>query len=367
LFILFIIFSVAAFIQLLYFIFFLSATYQRDLEPAAAPQPVSILVCAHDEEENLKELIPLLLNQQYGAPFEIIIVNDRSNDGTYDLLLELTKAHNNLRMVNIVAKPDHVNSKKYAITLGIKAAKHEWILLTDADCRPASLQWIHRMSSKFNPAREIVVGYSPYNKEPGFLNLFIRFETLFTAIQYITFAWLGNPYMGVGRNLAYRKTLFLKNKGFDDFSATTGGDDDLFVNRHATQKNTAVMVGTDALVYSIPKKTWKSFFEQKVRHLAAGKRYKFSHKVLLGAFALTQALTWFMGIALLFSAKWFPWVSAALILRTFVFSAVVHETSGRFGHKFESWTVPLLDFLFVIYYLSTAPVALLTKKLQWKN
>jgi hypothetical protein len=223
------------------------------------------------------------------------------------------------------------------------------------------------MSKRCVPEKEIVLGLSPYQYERGLLNLFIRFETLFTAVQYVAFALLGNPYMGVGRNLAYRKNLFLDNKGFNGFLGVTGGDDDLFVNQHATGKNTAVCMGSESLVYSIPKKTWSAFYHQKVRHLAVGKKYRFGHRFLLGIFSLSHLTVWAVAILLLLTYSGFAWVLLALLFRVILFIIAIHQAAVRFGHKFEAWSVPLLDFVFVIYYLSTAPVALLTKKLRWRN
>ncbi len=369
--ILFIVFLIAVGIQVIYITVFLIAVLKKETGPATKTRPVSVIVCAHDEEQNLRELIPMLLQQQH-PDFEVIIVNDRSNDGTYDFLLEETKkveTHNyaSLRMVHTATVPDHVNGKKYGITLGIKAAKHNWIVLTDADCRPHSDRWLQSISSKCSDDKEIVLGYSPYQKEKGFLNLFIRFETLFTAMQYVAYAILGNPYMGVGRNLAYRKSLFLNNKGFNRFLRVTGGDDDLFVNQHATAKNTTICLGEKSIVYSIPKRTWGDYFHQKIRHLSVGKKYRLEHRLLLGIFSISHALTWFAGVPLLFFFSGFMWVSGALLFRTLLLTVTTHQAAKCFGHKFESWSVPLLDFLFVIYYLSTAPVALLTKKMRWRN
>lgn len=364
--ILFIIFLVASAIQVIFFIGFLTAFHKKSISSRSEPQPVSVIVCAHDEEQNLKELIPLLLRQQH-AQFEVIIVNDRSNDGTYDYLLEATKQDNRLRMVQVDQTPHHISGKKYAITLGIKAARYDWVLLTDADCRPETDLWIHTMSTQCEQEKEIVLGYSPYQRESGFLNLFIRFETLFTGMQYIAYAILGNPYMGVGRNLAYRKSLFLDNKGFNGFLGVTGGDDDLFVNQHATSKNTAICVGADSRMTSIPKKTWKEFFHQKVRHLSVGKRYRFKHRLVLGIFSISHLLSWLTLIPLLFVFTGILWVLGAFLLRGIFLMVATHQAAARFGQKFEWWSVPLLDFVFVIYYLSTAPVALLTKKMRWKN
>jgi glycosyltransferase involved in cell wall biosynthesis len=361
-----IIFLAAIAIQIVYYSVFLIKLSGDRSGPDGEPQPVSVIVCAHDEEQNLRELIPILLQQAHPA-FELIIVNDRSNDGTYDYLLEETKKESRLRAVQVDHTPAHVNGKKYAITLGIKAAKHDWILLTDADCRPATDQWISTMSSRFMPDTNFVLGYSAYEKRKGFLNLFIRFETLFTAIQYIAYALAGNPYMGVGRNLAYRKAVFLENKGFNNFLSVTGGDDDLFVNQHSKKRNTAVAVGVNELVNSFPKETWTEFYSQKIRHLSVGKKYKLSHQILLATFFITHALVWFTGIPLLFSFSVSLWVGIGLFFRLLLITITVHQAAVRFGQKFEWWAVPLLDFVFVIYYLSTAPVALITKKIRWKN
>lgn len=360
------IFLSAAAIQIIYFIVLIISISRKRSGQTVSLKPVSVIVCAHDEEENLRTLIPALLHQQH-PEFEIIIVNDRSNDGTFDWLLEETKKEPKLRMVNIDYTPAHVNGKKYAITLGIKAARHDWVLLTDADCRPNSEHWIRTVSEQCGEDRNFVLGYSAYEKQPGFLNLFIRFETLFTAIQYIGFARAGNPYMGVGRNLAYRKSVFLENKGFNNFLRVTGGDDDLFVNQHATAKNTAVALGSDALVYSVPKTTWKEFYRQKLRHLSVGKKYRAKHQFLLAVFFITHLVTWFTGIPLLIFSTGMAWIAWVLVFRILLFMITVHQAARQFGQKFEWGAVVVLDFLFVIYYLSTAPVAFLTKRIRWKN
>ncbi|MBX2967286.1 MAG: glycosyltransferase [Cyclobacteriaceae bacterium] len=330
------------------------------------PIPVSVIVCAHDEEQNLRELVPQLLAQDY-PDFEVIVVNDRSNDATFDFLREASRFNPKLKVVQVEYLPPHANGKKYAITLAMKTASNEVVLLTDADCRPNSPAWIASMANRFTPDTQLVLGYSPYIKQPGFLNLFIRFETLFTALQYVGLALAGMPYMGVGRNLAYRKSLFLENKGFRGYLDVTGGDDDLFVNRHATSKNTQVSLGADALVMSIPKQTWREFLRQKTRHLRVGRFYKFGHRTVLGLFSLSQMVAWITGIYLLCTNPLILWVLTPLLVRSALFMITVYRFSVRVRHKFEAWTIPLLDFLFTIYYLSTGTVALVSKKAQWKN
>lgn len=376
--ILLIVFLVAVGTQLAYLILFLIGFKRKSLASEGGHVPVSVIVCAHDEAENLRELLPLLLSQDY-PDFEVIVVNDRSNDSTFDLLLHETKKDPRLKMVNVKETPQRVNGKKYGITLGIKAASNEWILLTDADCRPKGSQWIRSMSRYFDEGAQFVIGFSPYLTKPGFLNLFIRFETILTAIQYFAFGWLRNPYMGVGRNLAYRKSKFLEEKGFNNFLHVTGGDDDLFVNLHARGANTRLEISSDSQVFSVPERTWRSFFQQKIRHLSVGKRYRFGHRFLLGLFGLSWILTWATWIALM--VWWVPSLKGAtvayaaetyLILAPFllrwILLLLLFRTMLRRAHlRFSLWALPVLDIIYAIYYLSTGLVALTTKKIRWRN
>jgi hypothetical protein len=270
-------------------------------------------------------------------------------------------------MVHVDRVPAHVNGKKFGITLGIKAAVNDWILLMDADCRPAGNDWIKTMSNHFNDQTQFVLGFSPYYRARGFLNLFVRFESLITALQYFSFALLNNPYMGVGRNLAYRKSLFLDKKGFNQFLGVTGGDDDLFVNQHAHGSQTRVELKPEAHVYSFGKTTWSSFFHQKIRHLSVGKRYRLKDRILLGAFAATWILTWFAGIPLL-AVDITNWpVATALVIRLILLVLVIRTALNQFRLTFELWALPFLDFLYSIYYISTGLVALLTKKIRWRK
>lgn len=360
------IFFAVAGIQLIYLTIYLVALSKSANQKPPQVLPVSVIVCAHDEEQNLKELIPLLLDQSH-PEFEIVVVDDRSNDGTFDLLLKETAKDHRLRMVHVNRTPPVFNAKKYALTLGIKAAKYEWILLTDADCRPNSRNWIGSIAKHFGETTQFVLGFSPYQYKPGFLNAFIRFETLISGIQYISFALLGIPYMGVGRNLAYRRSQFLEVKGFNNFLKVTGGDDDLYVNQHARKTNTAVCLGEESFVTSFPKTTFRSFFTQKIRHLSVGKHYRFGHRMMLGLFTLTWLLTWFIGVPLAFFSDLRYVVVAVLVLRILWMTFTVNAASKKLGQKFEWWTVPLLDFIYAFYYLVTGMLTLVTKKVRWKN
>lgn len=361
-----IVFIVFVVIQSVYITLFLIAFSRLRLSFSEDPVPVSIIVCAHNEEKNLRELIPLLLRQEY-PEFEIIIVEDRGNDDSFDFLYEATKHHNKLRVVQVKNKPEHINGKKYALTLGLKAAKHEWVLLTDADCRPGSKQWIKEMSNHFSKDTAIVIGFSPYQKAKGLLNSFIRYEGLLTAIQYLGMAIMGKPYMGVGRNLAYRKNLFLENKGFKSHLSITGGDDDLFVNQLGNKKNTAVAIGVSTLVYSKPKTTWEQFYFQKLRHLSVGKQYKAIDKLNLGLFNLSLIGTWLLIIPAVMYSPLFYIPLGVFLLRICLLTLLAHKASRKLGESFGAWKVFFLDFIFVIYYLVIGLQALHSNKVRWKK
>jgi glycosyltransferase involved in cell wall biosynthesis len=360
-------FLIAGSIQIIFFALFIAAfSGAKGIESTEAVEPVSILICTHDEEVNIRELLPQLLAQDY-PDFEIIVVDDRSNDNTYDYLLEATERHRQLRMVTVEQKPDHISGKKFALTLGIRAASNDWLLLTDADCRPKNNRWLRSMTSCFTTKTQLVLGYSPYLRSGGLLNSFIRFEGLTTAIQYLGMALLGKPYMGVGRNIAYRKSLFLNHKGFNGHLGITGGDDDLFVNTHAQKSNTVVCIGEDALVYSHPKLSWMEFHYQKLRHLSVGRFYKFSDRLVLGLFTLSWLLVWALAVPSAFVTSFTNATLLLFIARWIFLILLFHFASRRLGDPFESWKVPFLDFIYAIYYLVTGLAALQSKRIRWKK
>jgi glycosyltransferase involved in cell wall biosynthesis len=352
-------------IQIVYLLM-LTTSFANAHRSGQSSTPLSVIVCAHNEIENLKQLVPQLLSQDH-ENFELIVVDDRSSDGTDEYLVESASRYPKLRVVTVSHTPAHINGKKFALTLGIKAARNEWVVLTDADCRPASPSWLKNMAGLFSDEKSIVIGISPYQREPGLLNAFIRFEAILTMIQYVGMALAGRPYMGVGRNLAYRKSLFLDNKGFNDHLHVTGGDDDLFVNRHASSRNVAVVLGKEAIVRSLPKKTWRAYFRQKIRHLAVGRRYRFGDKFLLGLFSITWILSWLSLFSIPYLGTYAQFIAGLFLFRWILLVTVFAIACRKAGERIALWKIPFLDFIYAFYYLVAGPVALLSKKVRWKN
>jgi cellulose synthase/poly-beta-1,6-N-acetylglucosamine synthase-like glycosyltransferase len=273
-------------IQLFYYLYFFRrvAFYKPTGRLQSQQHPVSVIVCARDEDKNLEANLPAILVQDYPTTHEVIVVNDNSVDDSKYILESLQRTFRQLQVVGLTQEAKLIAGKKYPLSIGIKEAKHEILLLTDADCVPASEHWVHKMQCAFADGVEVALGYGAYQKLPGFLNKAIRFETFHTALQYFGYALAGKPYMGVGRNLAYRKTLFIRNKGFSSINHIPSGDDDLFINQVANARNTTVVLDPEAFTLSAPKKTWKEWRRQKSRHYSTGKFYKASHQYLLGLY-----------------------------------------------------------------------------------
>ena len=340
--------------------------YKRPVHKGKAIPGVSVIVSAKNEADNLKKLIPLLLQQKYKS-FEVILVDDKSSDETYDYAIELDHKEENFKLVRIDSTPDHINNKKYALTLGIRAAKFDHLIFTDADCLPNSDNWLKEMSQGFTSDKIIfVLGYSQYFKTAGVLNHFIKYETLLTAINYIGIKLLGNPYMGVGRNIGYRKSFFLGKNGFGKYQDVVGGDDDLLVNQYAKHNNTRLVLSPDSTVYSNPKTKLSDFILQKTRHLSVGKYYRGTDKLLLGLLSFSKIIMWFSFFAAIMSAFQTYFVAGGFFLVMVSLLTALLVLKKKTGDKSSIWMLPFLDFIYILYYISTGLKVLFTKKVRWK-
>src|SRR6476620_3854902 len=325
----FYLFCFAAFVQIFYYGFFYSrvAFYREKKRQQSQQHPVSVIICAKDEDENIARYLPGVLVQKYASTHEVIVVNDNSVDDSKYILEELQKTFKLLQIVDLKQEAKLISGKKYPLSIGIKEAKHEIVLLTDADCVPASEFWIQKMQDAYVNGTEIVIGYGAYNKRPGLLNKIIRFETFHSALQYLSFALAGTPYMGVGRNLSYKKDVFLRNKGFSSINHIPGGDDDLFINKVATDKNTAIVIDKEAHTLSEPKTTWAEWLKQKNRHYTTSKYYKKSHKILLGLYSLSNFLVYPLAILAAIFFNW--WIVLLIFLLRLTLVAFIWNRSMK--------------------------------------
>ncbi|GAC1423493.1 MAG: glycosyltransferase [Flavisolibacter sp.] len=343
-------------VQLFYYLFFFRrlAWYKPVNRVHSQQHPVSVIICARDEHDNLINNLPLILEQQYASTHEVIVVNDNSIDDTKYVLAELQKTFKKLQIVDLTQEAKMIPGKKFPLSIGIKEAKYEIVLLTDADCQPSGSNWLIKMQESFTEGIEIALGYGAYNKLPGFLNKAIRFETFHTALQYMSYALAGKPYMGVGRNLAYRKELFFRNKGFSSINHMPSGDDDLFINQVATKKNTAIVIDPESFTFSNPKKNWKDWAKQKNRHYSTGRYYKIPHKLLLGFY--TGSLVIFYPLFIL-TLILYDWKLALLpfIIRMIIQGVIMKKTMNKLKESDLFGLFWLWDIWMFIYYIIFAP------------
>ncbi|RZK05532.1 MAG: glycosyltransferase [Flavobacterium sp.] len=365
--VLFCIFIGIVFIQFIYYVVvFGKFAFAKPKKNNLKRIPVSVIVCAKNEAENVAKFIPILATQNY-PDFEIILIDDASSDTTLDIFEAFEKQYSNIRLVKVENNEAFWGNKKFALTLGIKAAKKEYLLFTDADCYPTSENWIAEMTSNFTLQKTIILGYGAYEKIPNsFLNKIIRFETLLTAVQYFSWAKMGMPYMGVGRNLAYKKEEFFNVNGFIDHMKIRSGDDDLFVNQAATKKNTTVCYSPESFTYSKPKTTFKDWFAQKRRHVSTANFYKPFDRLQLGLFYCSQLLFVLLPIVLL--AFQFQWIIVlSLIGFRYIFAwTILGFSAGKLKEKDAIYWFPIIEIVVIFTQLNIFITNLFSKPVHWK-
>lgn len=348
-----------------WFIFARLAFYKTKLPEQIEHPPVSVVIAARNEYHNLIKNLPLILAQNY-SDFEVVVVNHASNDETTYYLKEMQQTNKHLKIVQIDQELNFFTGKKFPLSLGIKTAKNEFILLTDADCKPESDLWIETMVRNYTDDVEVLLGYGPYKKAKGFLNKLVRYDTFYVAMQYLSFALIGKPYMGVGRNLSYRRSTFFKNKGFTSHYTIPSGDDDLFINQVSTRKNTRIEIDQNSFMYSESKQTFGEWIKQKRRHLSTGVHYKFSFKILLGMYSLTQLLFFASLILLLVLEEYLIIVGSVFLIR-FITQFLVHK---KILQRFADGQLLLFSLAWELFHLLILQIitliSIFRKPVKWK-
>jgi cellulose synthase/poly-beta-1,6-N-acetylglucosamine synthase-like glycosyltransferase len=365
--ILFILFCLVIAIQVFYYLFFFRrlANYVPPDKKISQEYPVSVIICAKNEANNLVKNLPGIFFQSYRTTHEVIVVNDNSEDESKYILEEFQKRFKNLNVIPLTQEAIMIPGKKFPLSMGIKSTRYEVVLLTDADCIPASDQWIQKMQQGYAPGIDVVLGYGAYYKKDSLLNKFIRFETFHTALQYLSFALAGRPYMGVGRNLSYKRDIFIRNKGFSSINHLPGGDDDLFINKVANDKNTAIVIDKEAHTLSEPKTSWAEWIKQKNRHYTTSKYYKKSHKILLGLYSLSNFLVYPFAILAAIFFNW--WIVLVIFLARLALVAFVWKKSMNQLNESDLWPYFLLfDLWMMVYYILFTPALFKKPSKKWR-
>lgn len=342
------------------------AFYKEAAQPTNELPPISIVICAKNEADNLMEYLPKILSQDYPV-FEVVVVNDCSWDNTEDVLREYTKIFPNLKTILIKEDEYYKHGKKFALMVGIKGTKYEHILFTDGDCCPKSNQWIKEMAHGYTVGKEIIIGYGPYNKEKTFLNKLIRFDTFIIGLQYLSLGLANKAYMGVGRNLSYKKDLFFKNKGFATHYHINSGDDDLFVNQAANSTNTAVILSKNSFTYSIPAKSFTDWTRQKARHLSTAGLYTSASKNRLMMMYGGNYLFWLMAITAFCIPEWIIVTASIFLLKNIFQLITLYKAGQKLDEKDLMPGFLLFEFLLLFLYPVWHFNKVFFKATKWKN
>lgn len=344
----FLCFCLMAFVQLLYVTFIFSRlAFHKDKSKSEETPPVTIIIAARNESENLFANLPFILEQDY-PEFELIIVNHQSMDDSQYILDAYKRQYPHLRTINVERNKHLKYGKKLPLTIGIKGAKYEQLLFTDADCKPTGNQWLKSMASHFSNKHQIVLGYGPYRKRKGLLNKVIRFDTAWIAMSYLSMAKANLPYMGIGRNMAYTQKVFKEAKGFKSHYSLSSGDDDLFIQEAAKKKNYTINIEKESFCYSNSAKSWSQWMRQKSRHYTTSAKYQVIKKMMLGIYPLTLLIMTVSFVTLLFDSN-FIWITLAIYTLLLGIKWII---LGRSFKKLRESKfialIPLLDIAYAI-------------------
>ena len=371
--ILFYTFAVFWLVQICYFVCFfykITSFSATKTNHNNTKNPVSVIICAKDEADNLTQFLPHIYAQNY-PDFEVVLIDDRSMDNTFEVMEQFKEKYSDKTKIVKVAFSNNVRfvqNKKYALTMGIKAAKYNHLLFTDADCQPASNNWIAQMTGKFSDKKQLILGYGKYKEiRKSLLNKIIRYETVQTALQYFSYAAKGMPYMGVGRNMAYTKELFMENNGFYNHLDILSGDDDLFVNEVATSENTEISIHNDSFTISKPKTYWSAYLHQKRRHISTANHYQMKHQLLLGLYYFSQIAFWTIAIFLLSTLFQWKIVLGIVLARFLLWYYINYKIMRQLDEKRLLLWLPVLELSLMLFQLFIFVMNIFQKPKNWNN
>ncbi len=336
---------------------------KKTLSGRTVQKPVSVVIAAKNEARNFKKHLLAVLEQDY-PEFEVIVVNDASQDDSISVLEKMQLAHDRLKIIDIPATEKYRGNKKNALSRGIEQAQYDYLLFTDADCEPAGKNWITEMTAGLHTGSDAVLGYSPYRREKAFLHSVLGYDTFLTAWQYFSYALWGVPYMGVGRNMAYTKEFFYGEGGFSSHRHIRSGDDDLLINERMHGHKISICTAREAHVLSDSPMSWWEWFAQKRRHITTSYHYTFLHKAMLAAFFLSEVffLTGWIGLISGFSAV----VLLSAMLLRYLLKYLSGQPASMRLREGKMWILfPVWEVIWVLFQMLIFVSDLVRPKKNW--
>lgn len=345
--------------------------FKRDVvskQPSAnGQQPsVSVVMVVHNEAEFLKSSLPYLLEQDY-PDYEIVIVDYTSTDDTRYVLRVCSENYPNLKPILFPHDVNMFQGKKYPLSIGIKSATKDVILLTEAESVPRSFDWVSQMMKGYCGDTQIVMGCNIVKSNGTLLGAFQQYENMTYNASYIGAMAMGNPFTATGRNLSFRRDFFFKQGGFISHYSIPDGADDLFVNANANSRNSSVVLSSDAFVVSEPRSSFRLWHQDRSHRLYTRRYYGLKDKLMLAFYPLSQ-FVFLASLVLLLVFQLFPWqLLVALLVVKLIWQIVsALPLAKRFEIKKIQFFAPLFEFYFLFANTFMTTFALRRKNKQWR-
>lgn len=317
----------------------------NDAESKANRPGFSVIISVHDNAMEIERNLPAFLEQKYSGNFEVVVIDESSTDETSDVLKRFKNKYANLYTTFIPASSHYLSRRKLSLTIGVKAAKYEWLIFTGSDCRPASDQWLETMASHCNG--DLILGETRYEEEASD---YVRLDNIKSWFRQLRAAQKSTAYAYSGRNLAMRRELFMKNYGFLKNLKYLRGEYDFIANEYSTPYNTETATEDEArIIRDAPtSKGWindKLFFIETTRHLQRGLSYRLPvmidnmllHSTLLLHIAAI-ALSAVMGMYVITAV-----VAVSLLLGYLLRVLISSRAMKAISETVPAWKIPFLD------------------------
>ncbi|MCR5820819.1 MAG: glycosyltransferase [Bacteroidaceae bacterium] len=276
----------------------------ENLPTAKLVEPLTIVIPAHNQAEQLRKHLPAILNQDY-EDFEVVVVVIASSDDTVALLEAMEQRYKYLRHTSTPNSAHNISLERLALTLGIRGAQHEWVVVTQANAEPISKNWLYDIATTIrrHPKAELVLGFARYEKHSSnWFDLKIGFYRLWHAIANFDHVEACYPAVrGDGCNMAVRKSLFLSSSCFSETQNLSVGACELMANRLSNKYNTALCMDADAVVVE-DKPTPHQWNQLRLAYCAI-RRYQ--RHTFIYRLRNTVRLTW-------------PWIALIFIIIPFI-------------------------------------------------
>ncbi len=305
---------------------------------------ISIIVSAKNEENNIPKLLYSLEKQNYPKEkYEVIIVDDDSNDNTFNLIKNLISNKSIFRIIKSDNKK--IFGKRGALQKGIEDAKYDYIVITDADCEPQS-DWLISFSNIFNQGYDFAFGIAPFYQTKNLINKISCYENFRNSILAFAFTQSNLPYTATSRSIGFSKNAFTKLNGYFNTTDSISGDDDLLL-REAVKNNLKIglVIDNNSFSFSKTKLILKDYLNQRARHLTSSSHYLLKQKLIL-------AFWHFINLVSLFSIFLIPINSIFIFpfLVKFIFDFLTSiKYQKQFYYKFSLLEILYLQIFYEIF------------------